>query len=92
MLIREITLYELALIGVPTIAIAIADNQLKNVFELNKKGLINYIGFYDDENIFENLLKAILLLKYENRLKISKLLQNQIDGKGVTRLVRIIES
>ncbi len=46
------TLYEAYTVGVPTISVSFADNQLKNVRKFDELGLIPYMGdFRDDEQV-----------------------------------------
>ncbi|OQY09322.1 MAG: UDP-2,4-diacetamido-2,4,6-trideoxy-beta-L-altropyranose hydrolase [Fusobacteriia bacterium 4572_132] len=82
------TLYELIAVGVPTIAIRVAENQKRNIEYFKKEGII--IGMNDFE-------KKILLEKIEEiknieiRKKMSKKGQEKIDGFGVKRIVDVIE-
>ena len=47
------TLYELACIGVPTIAIGIIDNQKNNIKNWINQGFIEYAGCWNDESYFK---------------------------------------
>ena len=49
------TLYELAQMGVPTIAIQVADNQKDNIEGWLKAGFIHFAGEWDDAKLVENL-------------------------------------
>ncbi len=83
------TLYELARIGVPTIAIAVADNQLNNVNGWQKAGFIEYAGWWEDENVLSNIAYKIELLKNpvlrEGKAKIGS---SMIDGQGAVRIIK----
>ena len=82
------TLYELACIGVPTIAIGIIDNQKDNIKNWQDVGFIEYAGCWNNKNLLDNILEQIELLKdknvrYEKRLNGIRL----IDGHGSLRIV-----
>ena len=87
------TLYELARVGVPTIGICIAKNQLQNVNGWSKSGLLEYIGWYNDENLLNNLRDAISkLTPYKERLTRSEKSRNYINGRGCKRIINAINS
>lgn len=83
------TLYELARIGLPTIAIGVAYNQTHNVENWQKVGFIEFAGFWDNKNLYNNVLEKIELLKDKNvRLKKSIKGRNAVDGKGAIKIVK----
>ena len=57
------TVYELAALGVPTITIAVADNQLHNAKSFDKLGYNYYAGWWEDKNLITNIKERILDLK-----------------------------
>ena len=77
------TLNELASVGVPTIGICIAENQLGNIKGWEKIGFLEYAGWYSKGNILEKIINVIEYLKdskeRKNKFKISR---KFIDGKG----------
>jgi len=82
------TLYELARVGTPTIAIAVAENQLSNVEGWEGTNYIEYIGWWESSTLFENITKA--LKKYLSEVeKKSYCLKrrNLVDGQGARRIV-----
>ena len=82
------TLYELAGVGVPTIAIGLSDNQLPNIKGFQKAGFISYGGWYRDKSLLNKLKKEIdRLLPYEMRRERSRAGQAITDGKGVERAI-----
>lgn len=85
------TLYELACVGVPTIAIGIIDNQKNNIKNWKETQFIEYAGCWDDENLLSNILEKIELLKDKN-IRYDKRLHGirAIDGKGSLRIVKAI--
>lgn len=85
------TLYELARIGLPTIAIAVAENQLNNVYGWRRRGFIKYAGYWNNKIIFTNLKNCLesLLLK-RTRLKMSLAGRSLVDGLGAERIVSIL--
>ena len=81
------TLYELASVGVPTIGICVAENQLGNIREWDKTGFLEYIGLYNENNIITKLDKP--LSQFEDiklRKAISKIGKKFVDGKGSLRI------
>jgi spore coat polysaccharide biosynthesis predicted glycosyltransferase SpsG/L-amino acid N-acyltransferase YncA len=88
------TLYELARVGVPTIAIGLSDNQLPNINGLQKAGFISYAGWYREGGLLDRLKRGVdRLLPYETRKERSSRGKRIIDGKGVERAIdRILGS
>ena len=83
------TLYELACIGVPTIAIGIIDNQKNNIKNWINQGFIEYAGCWSDENILDNVLEKIEYLQDKNIRYDKRLLGIQaVDGKGSLNIVK----
>lgn len=87
------TLYELSACGVPTVTYSFADNQLDNVNEFDKKGLMEYAGDTRiDINVCINSIIRIVknyinCNSVEKREKCSNRLQQLVDGKGCMRIV-----
>jgi len=87
------TLYELARVGVPTIGVCVAENQLGNIKGWEKIGFLEYAGWYNKSNILEKIKNVIEHLKdseeeeKENRFKVAK---KFIDGKGSIRTIKIL--
>lgn len=87
------TLYELAKVGVPTIGICVAENQIRNVQGWAKANFLEYLGTYDDTFLFEKLKKAIDYLQSpEVRRNKSAIGRDIVDGKGSLRVVDILLS
>ena len=86
------TLYELCAVGTPTISYSFADNQLYNVRQFEKDGLIDYAGDVRMDDIFSNVIK--LYEKYDEdsivRKERSVLMQQMVDGNGADRIARIL--
>ncbi len=81
------TLYELARVGVPTIAITAADNQLSNMEGWEREGFITNAGRWDDRNVLDNIIRSISLLgDREIRQKKSKIGKSTVDGRGAARV------
>ena len=85
------TLYELACIGIPTIAIGIIDNQRNNIKNWIDQGFIEYAGCWNDENLLNNILNKINILQDKNARYDKRLLGIQaVDGKGSLNIVKNI--
>jgi spore coat polysaccharide biosynthesis predicted glycosyltransferase SpsG len=88
------TLFELARVGVPTIAIAVADNQLDNIKILKQAGFIKYSGWYKEKRLMGKILIYFRYLRHKRtRMVMSARGRNLIDGQGSRRIIkRIITS
>jgi len=83
------TLYELACVGVPTIAIAVAENQLNNLSGWVKEGFLTTEINYQDKNLEEKLLLAIQKYKQKKlRTELTKIGREKVDGFGAVRIVQ----
>lgn len=81
------TIYELARIGLPTLALAIANNQLNNLNGWKKAGFIQYLGWWNDERLFKNIKTSIERLRNQNaREKSSRIGKFFVDGMGSRRI------
>jgi UDP-2,4-diacetamido-2,4,6-trideoxy-beta-L-altropyranose hydrolase len=82
------TLYELARVGVPTIAISVADNQLNNIKGCQKAGFIEYAGAWDNKDILNLLMQKFELLRNADvRNKMARAGRSWVDGFGAKRTV-----
>jgi len=82
------TLYELASLGVPTVGIAVAKNQLNNALSWQKAGFIDYVGWWADVDLFDNIMRSIERLKDKKvRIRKSKIGRKVVDGRGAERIV-----
>ena len=87
------TLYELARIGVPTIGICIAENQLHNIEGWSKSGFLKYVGWYSDENLERRLRSSVRYLANKRiRTHISEIGRKVIDGQGYKRIINAINT
>jgi spore coat polysaccharide biosynthesis predicted glycosyltransferase SpsG len=85
------TIYELARVGVPTIGICFAENQLINLNCWQKGGFIEYVGWYNQKHMLERLNKSLKrLLPYRERLKRSRIGKNTVDGSGAKRIIEFL--
>ncbi|MFA5410261.1 MAG: UDP-2,4-diacetamido-2,4,6-trideoxy-beta-L-altropyranose hydrolase [Candidatus Omnitrophota bacterium] len=82
------TLNEFARVGLPTIAIALADNQLNNAKGWQEAGFVRYAGWWQDAKSLEKIGQFINQLADPNqRANIYRAGKKFIDGKGCTRIV-----
>ena len=82
------TLYELARVGVPTVGICVAENQLRNVKGWERIGFLEYVGWYNKNDVLEKIKDAVEYLKnVKTRESKSKIAKKFIDGKGSLRIV-----
>ena len=87
------TLYELAVMGIPTTGIGIADNQLQNIDGWKETGFLGYAGFWNDPNLLSNIKENLeFLMSFENRLKIQEKVKNIVLKTGTLKLIdRILD-
>lgn len=87
------TLYELARVGVPTVAVVVAENQRKNVKSWEKTGFIENAGFWEDRNLMDNLaIKFHLFMDYLRRSQSAKAGRQLVPYNGADRIVEFIQS
>lgn len=83
------TLYELARLGLPTLSIAVASNQLHNVTNWEETGFSKYVGLWEDDNIPEKVVKELEGLQdYGLRNQMSETGKIAVDGHGALRIVK----
>ena len=86
------TCLELAYMGVPSITVAISDNQIRAAKGYEKAGIFSTLGWW--ENVDVSDLKADicdLMQNPERRAKYRKMAQGLVDGKGATRIAESID-
>ena len=85
------TLYELAKIGTPTIAITLVRNAIDDNIGWEKVGFLKNIGWYYDKHLMESLNKELNILQdQEQRKKMSKIGQNLMSGNGAKLIVELV--
>ncbi len=81
------TLYELAGLGVPAVAVAVAKNQLNNLIGWENAGFIYSAGWWEDKNIFSKISKGIESLEGRGvRVRKGAIGRRLVDGKGAIRI------
>lgn len=85
------TLYELAAIGTPTLAVTQAENQILQTTRFHEMGIVRYLGDVKEipQEKFLNVLEDTII-KVDKRKEMSKLGQSYVDGKGTKRCASII--
>ncbi len=84
------TLYELAYVGVPTIAVQLVDNQQANVDGLTAAKAIRLAGALSDKQWPKRLEKQLchIIQNRSERLRLARAGQRLIDGQGALRIAR----
>ncbi|MDI6786134.1 MAG: UDP-2,4-diacetamido-2,4,6-trideoxy-beta-L-altropyranose hydrolase [bacterium] len=88
-----VTMFELACCGVPTIVIPYDEDQEKNTCQFLERNLIinlgisDYIGREKIARVVNDMIK-----NYEAREKMSKESQKFVDGRGLSRIVKVIKN
>jgi spore coat polysaccharide biosynthesis predicted glycosyltransferase SpsG len=81
------TIYELARIGLPTIAVVVVDNQINSVKEWVKTGFLKSVGKWNSVKLYRNLHRHVASIKsFKTRSKISRIGRKLVDGKGPERI------
>lgn len=81
------TLYELARVGVPTIAVAVAENQFNNIRGWEEAGFIDFSGYWKNKDLTSMIARSINKFRDKNvRLRRSLTGKLFIDGKGSRRI------
>lgn len=88
---RGRTGYELAILGVPSIAMAQNKREEKHGFVCNENGF-DYIGLNPDDEVIEMNLKMYLSMNKENRLRYQKMLLSHDLRGGRRRVMGLINS
>jgi len=82
------TLYELARVGLPTIAVSTVDSRLNSIYNWKEMGFIEYAGEWKDRLLTEAIKQKMKLLKNKSTRDYKRRVGNKlIDGKGSTRIV-----
>lgn len=85
------TLNELARVGVPTVAVAVADNQMRNISGWKERGFIEYAGRWNDKSLMRRIAVAARVLEGGRaRASHSDAGRSSIDGKGPSRIAASI--
>lgn len=85
------TLYELARVGVPTIAIAVANNQVNNIRGWKREGFIEFAGYWNNKDLEAGIFASIENLKDRiTRFKKSQIGRALVDGRGSQRIADLI--
>lgn len=84
------TTYELARVGASTIGICFAENQLNNLIYGEKEGYLKFAGWFNEEKLPRKIENFLIDLNYEKRVKMNKIGQESVDGRGVKRLLKTI--
>lgn len=86
------TLYELASLGTPTVALVVAKNQLNNAKGWQKTGFIDYVGSWENGCLLNNLTQSInRLMPYKRRIEKSLSLRKKINLDGVFNILDSIQ-
>ncbi len=85
--------YELARIGIPSILVATADNQLINCKGWQKVGFALFAGWWRKSRIGERIVAKIQELEDpEKRKRMSEAGRKTVDGQGAKRVIRRVLS
>ena len=86
------TLYELCACGTPTISYSFVDNQLDNVRQFEKDGIIDYAGDARFGGVESKVVELIQIYanNKELRRECSIKMQKLVDGKGALRIAKAL--
>ena len=87
------TLLELAFLGVPTIGIAISQNQIFNANNWKEIGFLEFAGFWDQKDLFEELIEKIDCLEdFKKRLEKREIGIRTINLSGKYKIFKCINT
>ena len=87
------TLNELARMGIPTIVVTVADNQVNSVRGWTSIGFVEYAGKWDNDEVVEIIRRNIQRLESKSlRQRKCKIGRETVDGLGCTRVVKEVLS
>jgi spore coat polysaccharide biosynthesis predicted glycosyltransferase SpsG len=90
------TLYELCRLGLPSVSISFADNQLPAVKEFHERRIIPFCGDLrtDIQTTIEQCISYLrhYINDYPQRLQISHVMRTLVDGKGASRIAIELKS
>jgi N-acetyl sugar amidotransferase len=82
------TLYELARVGIPTVAISVADNQIGNIRRWQRAGFIEYAGPWDRPELEKKVVGCVRSIMPQGVRKEMKIIgRGAVDGRGAARVV-----
>ncbi len=85
------TIYEMARVGLPAIAVATAGNQLNNVDTWDKLGFVSYAGFWSSAALRNNLRKHLRdFMLEETRMQSSQAGRSRVTGNGEQKIVSAV--
>lgn len=85
------TSYELLSLNVPPIIIAVVNNQINSAKKLNNIGIALYSGWWENKDLFKNILKNIQKLKnFDVRNRMINLIKKYVKPDGSRRIIGFI--
>ncbi|MBN1800502.1 MAG: UDP-2,4-diacetamido-2,4,6-trideoxy-beta-L-altropyranose hydrolase [Candidatus Lokiarchaeota archaeon] len=85
------TSHELACVGIPSICITVADNQVLSANKYSEIGINYHAGWYLDKNLLENILKGFIYLSDQIiRKKMSQIGRNTINSTGSKQVIEYL--
>ncbi len=86
------TLYELACVGCPTVAVQTADNQNGQLCVFEESGFLRIVGCGEASTTVEGIAETVgdLLANPQVLARMSLVGQRLIDGQGALRVARVL--
>ena len=85
------TLYELMRVGIPSVSIAVAENQMRNVRCLKSRSLIEYAGWWQGKNILRKVMAGLnKYMAYSARSAYRKRAVKFVSGSGARIVADLI--
>jgi len=83
------TICELARVGVPVVGISVSQNQRYNAQCWSRTGFLEYVGHYDEDNVWERFNSHIEKVQsFQERIKRSRIGRQYVDGQGALNVAR----
>ncbi len=82
------TILELSVMGVPSIGIAVSEDQIAGLTFMGNNDMIEYVGHISEMSFWDSLSLRLdeLIRNYDKRVNLSNIASQHIDGNGAQRI------
>lgn len=86
------TIYELAAVGTPSVAVQVSSNQTGSMAAMAASGALRAAGSLDDADVWQSMRRAVAELceRHDERQAMSAAGQRLIDGRGALRVAEAV--
>ncbi len=86
------TIYELAAVGTPAVAVQVSSNQAGSLAAMAASGVLRAVGALDDADVWQSMRRAVAELceRHDERQAMSAAGQRLVDGRGAVRVAEAV--